>query len=69
MQKDWLASLAAGSSYYFAEALECVSIDDEIEDADVTLPLQSVGLCTSCVALVSLLVRSGRDNEIDRELH
>ena len=40
MQKEWIASLAAGSSYYFAEALECVGLDDdgEIEDTDVTLP-------------------------------
>ena len=40
MQKEWIASLAEGSSYYFAEALECVSLDDgdEIEDTDVTLP-------------------------------
>ena len=39
-QKEWIASLADSSSYYFAEALECVSLDelDEIEDIDVTLP-------------------------------
>ena len=39
MQKEWIASLAEGSSYYFAEALECVNFeDDEIDDIDVTLP-------------------------------
>ena len=44
MDEEWLASLATGSSYYFAEALERVALDDEIEDKDVTLPLQSLGL-------------------------
>ena len=40
MQKEWIATLAAESSYYFAEALQCVCLDDdeEVEDTDVTLP-------------------------------